>query len=98
MSFLVYRWQGETPYQDKNRRQKATQPPASRSIYPWLSMKPGDFFFVPVTNIHDKNTIRSLSNSIRNSAKVNGLWVKIDTFIHSVRGHVIRVRHDGIIK
>ncbi len=98
MPYNVFRWASETPYQDKNKRNASRPKPLMRSVYPWASMLPGDFFLVPIASLRDSENIKSLSNSIRNSARLYGIWVRISALDYPNRGPSILVRHDGYIK
>ncbi len=89
MEFEVLKYSGDEPYKDKNDRILRTRK-RSKTIYPWLEMSPGDWFFVPVKL---NQTEHSLKNSIRASAKSNGVFVKLK----SVDGGFIQVIHDGLV-
>lgn len=99
-NYRVYPWPHEQPYKDKNARdrQEAKAKPVNRSPFPWDKMSPGESFYIPIDNL-DTAAWRSLTNTIRNSARNYGIYIRYHkTNEIEQYGMSLKVIHDGVIK
>jgi len=98
MTYQVFKWPHDHPYQDKNKRQKHMAKKESRSPFPWSSMQPGDWFYIKFDSKPTQTEIKSQQNSVRNSAATHGIYIKALFTNLNGTDPKIKIIHDGFMK